>query len=124
MEMKNLVVALASTAALGLAANAHAAYITYFGEDQNISAYTPLASTPNASAAETSFLSFLSGVGTEDFESLSGSAPLVLTFPGAGTATLSGGSGVVVNVGAGTSSAGLRPEGFHGSERAGRPRNL
>lgn len=76
------------------------AYLFFFGEDLNNSDSTPLASTPNALAAETSFLSNLIGVGTEDFESFTtgtGSS-LPLTFPGAGTATLSGGGGVISTV--------------------------
>ena len=86
----------------GLAAtsfSAHA-YQTFFGEDANSSASVPLASTPISNAAEASFLSFLTGVGTETFETQTtgASAPLILTFPGAGTATLSGGGGVVVAV--------------------------
>lgn len=65
----------------------------FFGEDLGLGENTPLAAFPNASAAEASFLSFLIGVGTEDFESFNdGSiAPLNLSFPGAGTATLMGG---------------------------------
>jgi hypothetical protein len=106
MKMKTLAVALASTAAIGFAANAHA-YLTYFGEDLNNSASVPLASTPNASAAETAFLSSLTGVGTETFESIASgtSAPLVLNFPGAGTATLSGGNGSVESVTPGTTNS-------------------
>ncbi len=69
----------------------------YFGEDLNNSNSVPLASYPNASAASASFLSNLVGTGTETFEGISGSAPVTLTFPGAGTATLSG-SGSIVSV--------------------------
>jgi hypothetical protein len=68
----------------------------YFGEDINLppnSSFTPLASFPNALAAETSFKSSLVGVGTETFESGFSNgqlAPINLIFPGAGTATLNG----------------------------------
>lgn len=84
----------------GLAATSFSAqaYTTFFGEDANNSESTPLASTPNSSAAEADFLANLLGsVGTETFESQTPGvgAPLVLNFPGAGTATLSGGNGAV-----------------------------
>jgi hypothetical protein len=77
---------------------------TYFGEDLNNSASTPLASFPNATAAEATFLSFLTGVGTETFEAQSGGQPLALSFPGAGTATLSGSSGSVIALPDGTTN--------------------
>lgn len=59
-----------------------------------------MASFPNASGAESDFLSNLVGVGTEDFEGFATGTgePLNLTFPGSTgniTATLSGGSGAV-----------------------------
>jgi len=93
---------IATMVVAGLAAasfNAHA-YQTFFGEDANSSASVPLASTPLSNAAASSFLSFLAGVGTETFESQTTgvAAPLLLTFPGAGTATLSGGNGSVAAV--------------------------
>jgi hypothetical protein len=100
--MKNaLALALAALVASGIAA--HAAPTTFFGEDLNNSAFTPLAATPNADSAEASFLSFLSGTSTEDFESISScmSTPIHLSFSGsAGTlsAILSGSSGTVVSV--------------------------
>jgi PEP-CTERM motif len=78
-------------AALGLGVTQGAqAYALFFGQDANGSNVTPLAAFPNASAARTDFLTNLVGVGTEDFESRSGGAPLAITFPGAGTATLQG----------------------------------
>ncbi|MGB8168764.1 MAG: hypothetical protein WCF18_14805 [Chthoniobacteraceae bacterium] len=88
-----------AVALLGLASiPANGAIVTYFGEDHNNSASTPLASLPNSSAAAANFLSQLTGVGTETFEGKSGGSPLALSFPGAGTATLSGGSGTVVTL--------------------------
>jgi hypothetical protein len=65
---------------------------TYFGYDPGLGESTPLAAWPNSTAAEASFLSSLVGVGTETFESFSvgTGSPLTLTFPGAGTATLTG----------------------------------
>ncbi len=91
--------------------NANAAYITYFGEDLNSSASVRLTSTPNSTAAESDFLSQLSGVGTEDFESFSNgtSQPLNLTFPGAGTATLNGGNGKIVTRTSGAGGVGRYP---------------
>jgi len=66
--------------------------VTFFGEDLGLGESTPLSSWPNAAAAESAFLANLQGVGTEDFESFEDGtpAPLSLTFPGAGTATLRG----------------------------------
>jgi hypothetical protein len=95
-------------AAIGLvlsAGSANAGFITYFGEDLNSSSSIPLAAFPNSTAAETNFLSNLSGVGTEDFESFAPgtSAPLPLIFPGAGTATLNG-AGSIVSVAAGSTN--------------------
>ena len=47
----------AATAAAAMTASSANAYMTFFGEDLNNSASVPLSSTPNASAAEASFLS-------------------------------------------------------------------
>lgn len=79
---------------------AGAGILTFFGEDLNNSATTPLASFPNSTSAQADFLSNLTGVGTEDFESFTGGTgePLNLIFPGAGTATLSGGNGEIESV--------------------------
>lgn len=97
--------AVSAAATLGFTGSAHA-YTTFFGEDLNNSSSTPLAVTPNATAAANSFLSNLIGVGTETFESQTPGAgqPLALTFPGAGTATLSGGNGSVSSVTPGTTN--------------------
>ena len=72
--------------------------VVFFGEDRGNGEHTPLSSWPNASAAESSFLAHLQGVGTEDFEGFSNgtSAPLTLIFPGAGNATLQGDGNVDV----------------------------
>lgn len=79
----------------------------FFGLDATGSASTR-ATNVNALAARNAFFANLVGVGTEDFETRSGGAPLVLTFVGAGTATLNG-SGSVVIQGAGTNGAGRYP---------------
>ncbi|NEP03707.1 MAG: hypothetical protein F6K34_02085 [Okeania sp. SIO4D6] len=72
------------------------AFQIFFGEDLNNSNSVPLASFPNASDAESNFLSNLVEVGTEDFEGFATGASglLDLTFPDSDiTATLSGGGG-------------------------------
>ena len=57
------------------------AYSFFFGEDLNSSAINPLASFPNASAAEADFLTNLVGVGTETFDFAVGTIDPILTFP-------------------------------------------
>jgi len=71
---------------------------TFFGEDTNGTESTQ-ATLVNSVAAENSFLGLLTGVGTEDFDAftLGQTGPLNLTFPGAGTATLTG-SGCVSQI--------------------------
>jgi hypothetical protein len=100
-------VALAFAVTVSLS-SAHAAS-TYFGEDINNSATDPLSSTPLSDAASSSFLTALSGVGTETFEqqTTGATAPLAMIFPGATgsfTATLSGGAGQVAEVVPGTTN--------------------
>ncbi len=103
--MRNLHLKITSMSGLiigaSLLASPAQAYIVSFGEDINSSATVPLPSFPNASAAENSFLSFLTDVGTEDFESFpAGTMDPTLTFPtpsGSVTATLSG-NGTVISV--------------------------
>ncbi len=72
------------------------AYTLFLGEDLNGSELTPLGSTPNADAAQADFLSNLIGVGSANFEGFADgtAAPLLLSFPGTGTATLTGGGGI------------------------------
>lgn len=102
--MKKTLLAAAALAALG-AANANA-YVLYQGLDSGAGEGTPLASTPNADAARNSFFSQLTGVGTETFEGIAAgtSAPLVVNFGAAGTATLTGGGGEVASVTPGTTN--------------------
>lgn len=95
-RLRNALVA-ASMVACG---SAFAAPTTFFGEDLNNSS-SPLTSFANSNAARDAFLSNLTGVGTETFESRSGSTPLAIVFPGAGTATLNGSGEVTASVGAG-----------------------
>jgi hypothetical protein len=82
---------------------------TFFGEDSNGRFDIPLTRFGGASAAEADFLSKLSGgVGTETFERIAAgaTAPLKLTFPGAGTATLIGGNGEVISLSSGITDVG------------------
>src|SRR3954451_18938204 len=83
-----------------------AAPVTFTGENLNTGEATRLTSFPNATNARNSFFSQLTGVGTETFESFANgtATPIVLTFPGAGTATLSGAANVVTFGGTGTSA--------------------
>jgi hypothetical protein len=79
-----------------ISTSASALTMSFFGQDIGAGENTALTSFPNSTSAETSFLSNLSGVGTETFEGFGAgtSVPLGLSFPGAGTATLSGGGSV------------------------------
>lgn len=72
--------------------SAAAVDIDFFGQDRGPGESPPgLSSWANSSAAEASFLSYLVGVGTENFDSKTvGSGPGALSFPGAGTATMVG----------------------------------
>jgi hypothetical protein len=74
---------------------ASAAPLTFLGQDFNSNEAVRLASTPNANAARTAFLSNLSGVGTETFEGFANGTSLVspgitVSFGGGNTATLTG----------------------------------
>jgi hypothetical protein len=84
-------------AAVGLSPPAVQAQQTFFGEDLNGTTSVRLGAFPNATDARNLFLANLVGVGTESFEGFAGgsSPPLNLSFPGAGTATLSGDASVV-----------------------------
>ncbi len=90
--------------------SAAAAPLIYFGEDLGLGEGTRLAAHPNADAAQAAFLANLVGVGTEDFEGYAGGTgtPLAIAFPGAGTATLSGG-GFVADIPVGTNGFGRYP---------------
>jgi len=106
MKKINSLNVLITLSALTLSFNANATYLTFFGEDLNSSATIPLVTHAQATAAETSYLSNLVGVGTETFESFAtgSTAPLALTFPGAGTATLTGGNGAIASVASGSTN--------------------
>src|SRR5690554_2961725 len=82
----HIAVASAALMLIGGATNAMAAPVTFFGEDPTTSGSLG----PNSTQARNNFLSNLTGVGNEDFESFSNgsSAPLNLTFPGSGGGAL------------------------------------
>jgi hypothetical protein len=79
--------------------------VFYFAEDANGNPTTPLTSTPNSAAAETSFLAAIlnaGSLGLETFESRTTgtTGPLVITFPatsGTFTATLTGSGSVATS---------------------------
>lgn len=106
----------AVTAAL-LSTSAFAAPLTFFGYDQGPGESGRLNTYTNATAASNNFLSNLIGVGTETFESFStGSVPpFALSFPGAGTATLSG-SGASIDEVTGSGSNGVGRYAISGSK--------
>lgn len=90
---------LAAIAAFAPSASAQCpagSYTCYFGTDVGGSSITAPPSMVNSTNAQTDFLNRLIGTGTEDFESFTPgtTTPINLTFPGAGTATLSGGGSV------------------------------
>lgn len=107
MNMSFLPLAVATLATF--AASSASAYITFSGVDDN-GPNVALATTPNSTAAELTFKSNLIGVGTENFESQATGAvaPLTLNFGAAGSATLQGGTGSVLEVTAGSISGGGR----------------
>jgi hypothetical protein len=79
------------------ATSANAVLLEYFGEDLNPGATVPAGG--NSETARNEFLGMLSGVGVEDFESITPgtTTPLSLSFPGSAgdiTATLNGLGGV------------------------------
>jgi PEP-CTERM motif len=81
--------ALAAVLAWG---SAQAAPVTFFGEDPNPTGSTPIAH-PVSDATQATFLSNLTGVGVEDFDSFAnGTTTIAANFGAAGTATLTGGA--------------------------------
>lgn len=98
-SIRHLPLAIAFAAVIAAAASSSAyAYTTFFGLDNNPTPGSP-ATYPTATGIQTSFLSNLVGVGTENFEGFAAGAqaPINLTFPGAGSATLNG-TGLIQNV--------------------------
>jgi hypothetical protein len=93
-------------------APAFAAPVIFFGEDVNNTGDPNQAAFTSATSARNTFFANLTGVGVETFESLpnGSSSPLMLNFPGAGTATLNG-TGYV-----GSGNDGLGRYAFSGSQ--------
>lgn len=89
--MKPKLLAAAAFFAVAISGQSLAAPVTFFGEDINGPPNNDPNPAPftNATAAQTLFFSNLTGVGTETFESYVATPP-TLTFPSAGTASLSG----------------------------------
>jgi hypothetical protein len=77
---------------------ASAAPVTFFGEDVNTLGDPNQVSPTNSTAAKNSFFTNLVGVGTETFDTaatpVGTTAPIAVAFPGAGTATITGGGQV------------------------------
>jgi len=84
----------------------NASPVTFFGEDLNGNPNAPLATFPNSKAAQNSFFANLTGVGTQTFESFANgtTTPFSISFPGAGTATLTGTGDAVTALAAGTTN--------------------
>lgn len=89
--MKLKILAAAGFVLASLGGQVLAAPVTFFGEDVNGPPNNDPNPAPftNADTTRNTFFSNLTGVGTETFESFS-STPTTLTFPGAGTGTLTG----------------------------------
>lgn len=104
--MKNSAMAVAA-AVTALAFAAPASAQQFFGEDTD-GTENARSTNVNGLAQENLFLANLQGVGTETFEGFADglAAPLILNFPGAGSATLSGGNGEVETVASGTDGFG------------------
>lgn len=90
------------------------AFRLFFGEDLGLGEGTRLPSTPNANAAQASFLSNLRGAGTEDFEGIAvgTTTPFDITFPGSLTTTITAtleDSGSVQSIPTGTNGVGRYP---------------
>ena len=94
--MRRTLPLIVAAALAAMAAGTANAYLTFSGLDEN-GFPVRLMSTPNSAAADSSFRARLAGAGTETFETqtVGATAPLVLNFGAAGTATLTGGGGRV-----------------------------
>lgn len=99
MNIRNVLIAGSMLAAL--CSGAAAAPVTFFGEDAN-NGGPPVAPT-NSNAARTSFFGNLVGVGTETFDGIAvgTGTPFSVSFPGAGTANITGSGSVTATPNAG-----------------------
>ena len=83
------------------------AYTIFSGVDSNGNPMRNLLpNIPNSTAASNAFLADLQGVGTETFESMQDdqAVPLILVFPGAGSATLDGANAMIRSTRAGSTT--------------------
>jgi hypothetical protein len=101
ISLATVLAASATITALGMSSAPAQAYNIFFQEDVNnapVNDVPPLPSFPNATQAQTNFLSQLTVTPIENFESFTAfqPSPLNLIFPGAGTATLNG-AGQILN---------------------------
>lgn len=105
--MRVTLASIAVCAAALSAAPVFASPVIFFGEDVNMAGDPNQAVFTNADNARNTFFANLTGVGVETFEGIATgtTSPIMLTFPGAGTATLNG-SG---NVGSGNDGSGRYP---------------
>ncbi|GAB5452645.1 MAG: hypothetical protein Hals2KO_29730 [Halioglobus sp.] len=89
-NVKTALATLAVTSVVSVAAQA--VPVTYFGEDLGLGEGTALGATPNADAAQASFLSGLINPGVETFEGIAGGTgtPLGISFANGVTANLTG----------------------------------
>jgi hypothetical protein len=103
-SVRNIVSGVSLLGILFLASGAQA-YTIFSGQDLGLWDDSRLTDYPNATAAQSDFLSNLIDVQVEDFESYSAgtTAPLILDFGVAGTATLAG-TGVLTNLPTGSES--------------------
>lgn len=110
LQRQKLFIVLVLSTLLTIPASTTFADQVFFGEDLGQGESVRLPSHPNSDVAHNDFLSNLVGVGTENFESFASGtgAPLPLTFPGAGTATLNG-DGFIARVTTGTNGVGRYP---------------
>lgn len=92
METQQLTKIALAMAGLFTVASAHAIPVTFFGEDGNTTGSTPIAH-PNSDAAQASFFSNLTGIGTDGFDTVAaGTTTVPVTFGNGVTATLTGGN--------------------------------
>src|ERR1039458_5465304 len=91
---------------ISLATLVSAGPVTFFGEDLNGNPNVPLSIFPNSTLAHDTLFANLTGVGTENFESYANgtTTPFGITFPGVGTATLTGSSDYVSVLAAGATN--------------------
>lgn len=108
--MKTKAVIVISATLLAATSFSAQAYQIFTGLDTAGGTASTRAGSTNSDAASANFQSFLLGVGTETFESFAAGTvpPIALTFPGAGSATLTG-NATIRDQGPGTNGFGRYP---------------